>query len=153
MTAARRASALLLLVSGALLAGAFAFQYIGGLAPCEMCWWQRWAHMAVLGAAVLALLTGNRALALLAILAMVASAGLGLFHAGVEQDWWEGITACTAPAASGLSQAELLDTLMNAPLTRCDEIPWSLSGLSMAGWNAVISAAAALAALWLWRKA
>lgn len=146
MTGARQAPLLLFAVSGSLLLGALAFQHLGGLAPCEMCFWQRYAHLAVLAVSGLALLSGNRALGWLAVLAMVGAAGLGLFHAGVEQKWWQGVTACTAPVSAGMSTADMLDALMNAPLTRCDEIPWSLFGVSMAGWNALISAGAALCA-------
>lgn len=146
MTGARQAPLLLFAISGSLLIGALMFQYIGGLAPCEMCHWQRWAHLAVLVLAGLAVLTGNRLFGWLAILAMLVSAGLGLFHAGVEQKWWEGITACSAPIAAGMSSADMLDSLMNAPLVRCDAIPWSFLGVSMAGWNALISLGAALVA-------
>lgn len=146
MTGARQAPLLLFAVSGSLLLGALAFQHLGGLAPCEMCFWQRYAHLAVLAVSGLALLSGNRALGWLAVLAMAVAAGLGLFHAGVEQKWWQGVTACTAPVSAGMSTADMLDALMNAPLTRCDEIPWSLFGVSMAGWNALISAGAALCA-------
>jgi disulfide bond formation protein DsbB len=146
MTGARQAPLLLFAVSGSLLLGALGFQHLAGLAPCEMCFWQRYAHLAVLGVAGLALLTGNRTLGWLAVAAMCAAAGLGLFHAGVEQKWWQGLTACTAPAAAGLSTAEMMDAMLGQPLVRCDEIPWSLFGVSMAGWNALISAGAALSA-------
>lgn len=140
----RQAAWLLFAVSGSLLLGALGFQFLGGLAPCEMCYWQRYAHLAVLAVAGLALITGNRAAGWVAVLAMAIAAGLGLFHAGVEQKWWQGVTACTAPVSAGMSTAEMLDTLMNAPLVRCDEIPWSLLGVSMAGWNVLVSAGAAL---------
>lgn len=146
MKGLRQAPLLLFALSGSLLIGALLFQFVGGLAPCEMCHWQRWAHLAVLGVSALALLVGNRLLAWLAVVAMLVSAGLGLFHAGVEQKWWDSITACTAPVAAGMSSAEMLDSLMNAPLVRCDSIPWSLLGVSMAGWNAIISLGAALVA-------
>lgn len=146
MTGARQAPLLLFAVSGSLLLGALGFQYLGGLPPCEMCFWQRYAHLAVLALSGLAFVLGNRALGWLAVLAMLAAAGLGLFHAGVEQKWWQGVTACTAPVASGMSTADMMDAFLNAPLTRCDQIPWSLFGLSMAGWNALISAGAALSA-------
>lgn len=144
MTGVRQAALLLFAVSGSLLLGAVGFQYLGGLAPCEMCFWQRYAHLAVLAVAALAMLTSRRVLGWLAVLAMAAAAGLALYHAGVEQKWWAGVTACTAPVGAGMSTADMMDALLNAPLTRCDEIPWSLLGLSMAGWNALISAGAAL---------
>lgn len=147
MIAQRQAPLLLFATSGALLLGALAFQFIGGLAPCEMCYWQRYAHLAVLAVAALAFLTANRALGWLAVAAMLVAAGLGLFHAGVEQGWWQGVTACTAPVSAGMSQADMLDSLMKAPLVRCDQIPWSLFGVSMAGWNALISLGAALCAI------
>ena len=146
MTGARQAPLLLFAVSGSLLLGALGFQYLGGLPPCEMCFWQRYAHLAVLVIAALAMLARNRALGWLAVLAMAVAAGLALFHAGVEQKWWAGVTACTAPVGAGMSTADMMDVLLNAPLTRCDEIPWSLLGVSMAGWNALISAGAALCA-------
>lgn len=145
----RDAAWLLFGVSGSLLIGALGFQYLAGLAPCEMCFWQRYAHVGVLGVAGLALLTGSRPLGWLAVVAMLGAAGLGLFHAGVEQDWWEGVTACTAPVTAGMSTEAMLDSLMNAPLVRCDEIPWSLAGVSMAGWNALVSAGAALCGAFL----
>jgi disulfide bond formation protein DsbB len=145
----RPAAALLFAVSGSLLLGALAFQFIGGLAPCEMCHWQRWAHLGVLAVAGLGWATGSRALAWLAVLAMAGAAALGLFHAGVELKWWPGITACTAPVAPGMSTEAMLDSLLNAPLVRCDEIPWSLFGLSMAGWNALVSVGAALCGAFL----
>lgn len=149
MSGARQTAALLFAVSGGLLLGALAFQFLGGLKPCEMCHWQRWAHLGVLAVAGLAWATGNRALGWLAVLAMAGAAGLGLFHAGVELKWWPGVTACTAPVVPGMSTEAMLDSLMNAPLVRCDEIPWSLFGLSMAGWNALVSAGAALCGAFL----
>lgn len=134
--------------AAALLAGAYGFQYLGGLVPCEMCWWQRWALFACLALAALALATGRRIVGLAALLALAANAGIALFHAGVEQKWWDGITRCTAPPASGDSAAVLADILA-APLVRCDAIPWSLGGVSMAGWNAIISLILIGASLWL----
>ncbi len=144
MSPARQAPLLLFATSGALLVGALGFEHLGGLAPCEMCHWQRWGHLAVLVLALPALLTGNRALAGLAIVAMMTAAGLGLWHAGVEQRWWAGVTAC-ASGGTPMAGTSILDGLA-APLVRCDEIPWSLAGLSMAGWNALISGLAAVAA-------
>ncbi|MGQ5700945.1 disulfide bond formation protein B [Sandaracinobacteroides sp. A072] len=153
MAPARQASLFLFAVSGTLLLGALAFQHIGGLAPCEMCYWQRYGHLGVLVLALSGMVSGNRILALLAILAMLLSAGLGGFHMGVEQGWWPSPTGCTANFQPGMSQADMLAGLLETPLVRCDEIPWSLMGLSMAGWNALISAMAAIGGLILWRRA
>jgi disulfide bond formation protein DsbB len=142
------AKALALLVPAALLAGAFAFQYWGGLYPCEMCWWQRYAHMAALAFAVVALFVRGRPLVWLAALAIAASGAIGFYHAGVELDYFEGFTECTSTAAGG-SVDDLLKQIMAAPMVRCDEIQWSWLGISMAGWNAILSLSAALVILWL----
>ena len=127
-----------LAIPSALLGGALLSQYVGGLHPCEMCYWQRWPHAAAIALAALAFLfpAGSRNAKLLTILAAVAiaiSGAVGVFHAGVEYGWWEGLTTCTA--TGGLS----LDELMNVPLVRCDEVQWSLAGISMAGFNAIFS--------------
>ena len=134
-----------------LLGGAYAFQYIGGLHPCEMCWWQRYPHMAAIPLALLAYAVRDRACISglfvgLAGLAIGISGGIGLFHAGVEYGWWEGLTACsTSPAGGG--SADILNQIMATPITRCDVAPWTLLGLSMAGYNGLLSGAGALAIL------
>ncbi|GGE15016.1 dihydroneopterin aldolase [Polymorphobacter glacialis] len=148
MRSDRLTTALLLVGPAALLGGAIAFQYIGGLAPCEMCHWQRWALLATLGLALLAWALGHsRAVLALAALALIANAGIAVFHAGVEQHWWAGITACAAAPLSG-STTDVLAQILAQPLVRCDAIPWSLFGISMAGWNAIISFAIGGTALW-----
>jgi len=142
------------LVSLALLAAAFGFQYLGGLAPCPLCLWQRWPHAAVivLGLAGLAVADrpGPRAAVLAAAgLALAVGTGLALYHVGVEQAWWEGSAACTGGSAAGSagdSVAALRQQLLDTDLVRCDAVAWSLFGVSMAGWNGLISAAAAIAA-------
>ncbi|MBK8441437.1 MAG: disulfide bond formation protein B [Rhodobacter sp.] len=131
--------------SAAMLAGAFGFQYIAGMAPCQLCLWQRWPHAAAVLILVLALATGWRGLAWAGALAALTTAGLGLFHAGVEQGWWEFVSACTQGSIAGLDPAALIDpTVATAAPVRCDQIPWSLFGISMAGWNAIASAGLAL---------
>ena len=143
------ARALALLVPAVALAVAFGSQYLGGLVPCEMCWWQRYAHMAALAFVGLALLTGGgRALVVLAALAIAASGAVGFYHAGVELGWFEGFTACTS-TASGASVDEILKSIMAAPMVRCDDVQWSWLGISMAGWNAILSLGSALVILWL----
>src|SRR5688500_390656 len=145
------ANALALLGSSALLGGALAFQHIGGLAPCEMCMWQRWPHLAAIGFGLLALVLGRsplrRPLLWLAGLAILVGAALGLFHAGVEQKWWEGPTTCSAPPGLGSGQ-DVLANILTSPIVRCDAIPWELFGVSLAGWNALLSALIGGAVLW-----
>jgi disulfide bond formation protein DsbB len=148
MRSDRLTNALLLVGPASLLGGALAFQYLGGLAPCEMCMWQRWALVAALGLALLGWMMGNaRAVLALAALAVLAGAGIAAFHGGVEQHWWKGVTECTATIASG-SSAEIMGQIMAQPLVRCDAIAWSLFGISMAGWNFIISAMIGGTALW-----
>ena len=126
-----------------LLAGAFGSQYFGGLYPCEMCWWQRYAHMAALVPAALAFTAPAqsaraRTFALLAALAIAVSGAIGVYHAGVEAKIFQGFTTCTATARGGTT-AELLNQIIHAPIVRCDQVQWSFLGISMAGWNAILS--------------
>jgi disulfide bond formation protein DsbB len=122
--------------SAGLLGGAFVFQFLG-YAPCEMCLWQRWPHAAAILIGVLALISVPSAvLAWLGGLAAAITGGIGVYHTGVERDWWEGPTSCTG--SGELNVNNLLD--MNAPkLVLCDEVAWDLFGISMASWNAVFS--------------
>ena len=155
---AQLARLLALLVPAGLLGGALGSQYLGGLHPCEMCYWQRWPHAAAIVLAALAF-TGaadsrrSRTLTLLAALAIAISGAIGVYHAGVELKIFEGLTTCTT-TASAATTAELLDQLMKVPLIRCDQVQWSFLGISMAGWNAIISlsGAAAVTALTLSRR-
>lgn len=140
--------------SAALLAGAFSFQHIGGLAPCTLCLWQRWPHAAAIVIGVLALTTGWRGVRWLGALAVLVSAGIAGFHAGVEQGWWLGLQSCSAGSIAGISTADLLNPAADvAAPVRCDQIPWALLGVSMAGWNMIASLG--LAGVWVWaaRKA
>jgi len=134
--------------SAALLLGAFVFQYIGGMAPCTLCIWQRWPHGAAMLIGVLALIIGGRYWGFLGAAAAATTAGIGMFHTGVERGWWEGLASCSAGSIKGLSVAELLDPTANvAAPVRCDAVPWEMFTLSMASWNVVVSLA--LVVLWL----
>ena len=132
-----------LLLPLALLAGAFGSEWFGGLVPCEMCWWQREAHMV---AAVIAGLSftapassaRSRTLVLLAAAAIALSGAIGVYHAGVEAKIFQGFTQCTA-LAKAASTADLLKEITHAPLVRCDEVQFRFLGISMAGWNAILS--------------
>lgn len=155
MTRLTQAHILAILVPAGLLGGALAFQYLGGLAPCELCIWQRWPHGVALTVALLVLLPvlgqARRAMIALAALAVAVSGAIGIYHAGIEQHWWQGVTACTAAPVAGTTE-EILAQIMATPLVRCDAIPWSLMGISMAGWNAILSLTFAGVILWLIRK-
>ncbi|WP_136635759.1 disulfide bond formation protein B [Pseudooceanicola onchidii] len=133
--------------SAALLLGALFFQYVLGLAPCTLCIWQRWPHLAAVLIGVAAYALGLRALAFLGAGAAALSGVFGIYHTGVERNWWEGPTTCTSSSPGSVSADELFNQIMNAPLIRCDEVAWSLLGLSMASWNAIL--AFALAVVWL----
>jgi disulfide bond formation protein DsbB len=142
-----------LLLPLALLGGALGSQYLGGLHPCEMCYWQRWPHAAAIVFAALAFTASaassrSRNLTLLAALSIAISGAIGAYHAGVEAKIFEGFTTCTALPRS-LSTADLLKQITQAPLVRCDQVQWSLFGISMAGWNAILSLSGAATILLL----
>lgn len=154
MTADSRSFAILIAAGGsaAVLAAALAFQYLGGLAPCQLCIWQRWPHLAAVGIGLLALIVARgalgRLLPFLGALAALATGVIGAFHVGVEQGWWEGLASCTAGSISGISTADLLNPDVNVgAVVRCDAIAWSMFGISMAGWNVILSAL--LAMVWI----
>lgn len=134
-----------LLGSAALLLAALAFQFLGGLQPCPLCIWQRWPHVVAVVLGLLILAVPSRALAVLAGLAMLAGAGVGLYHAGIEQAWWPGPTTCTAPMPGSGDAGALVDQILATPVVLCDQIAWSWLGISMAGWNAILSLILAIA--------
>jgi disulfide bond formation protein DsbB len=136
--AAHAARLVALLLPIGLLGGALGSQYLGGLHPCEMCLWQRWPHAAAIVLAALAFTAPagsgrSRSLTLLAALAIAVSGAIGVYHAGVEAHVFEGFTTCTA------NGARTLDEILRAPIVRCDQIQFSFLGISMAGWNAILS--------------
>ena len=147
-----------LLLPLALLGGALGSQYIGGLYPCEMCYWQRWPHGAAILAGLFAFTApaeSSRAknLTLLAALLITISGIIGVYHAGVEARIFEGFTTCTALGGGGMSTADLLKQISQAPLIRCDQVQWSLFGISLAGWNAIFSLGGAATILFLMLRA
>ena len=143
---------LALIVPGALLGGALASQYIGGLYPCELCWFQRYPHIVALVLAVLAFVVAGRGtqrlLVALAAVAVLVSGAIGVFHAGVEYHWWQGFTECTSTMTGPVT----LESIMKAPIVRCDVAQWTLGGISLAGFNAVFSIAGAIAIFWALRR-
>jgi disulfide bond formation protein DsbB len=134
--------------SAALLGGAFYFQYVLGMAPCELCLWQRWPHGAAVVLGLLAWVVPAAPVLLAGAAAAAATGGIGVYHTGVERGWWPGPSACSgAVDLSRLSAEQMLDRILAAPVVRCDEVAWEMLGLSMASWNALASFA--LAAVWL----
>lgn len=154
MLQSRLAAPLVALAAPLLLyGGALVSQFGFGLHPCEMCYWQRWPHQAAIVLALLALLLNRndkimRALTLLAAIAIAVSGAIGIFHAGVEYGLWEGLTTCSTSHSGPIS----LDEIMAAPIIRCDVAQWRLLGISLAGFNAIFSAAAAALVLTLLRR-
>jgi len=146
MTSLQKARALALLIPAALLAGAWGFQLIGHLYPCEMCHWQRWPHYAALPIALLAFVPGmpQRPLVALAAIAIAVSGAIGVAHAGVEYHWWQGFTPCTTTFSGG---GDTLTAIMTAPVVRCDAPQWTFAGISLAGFNAIVSLGGALVIL------
>jgi disulfide bond formation protein DsbB len=137
----------------ALLGGALGSQYVGGLYPCEMCWWQRYPHAAAIllaGGAFTAAAASSRSrtLTLLAALAIAISGAIGVYHAGVELHIFQGLTTCST-TATATSTEDLLKKLMQVPLVRCDQVQWSFLGISLAGWNAIFSLSGAAVIAWL----
>lgn len=141
--------ALAALGSFGLLAGAFAFQYIGGLAPCAMCLWQRWPHAAAIAIGALGLALPRALVALAGGAAMLTGAGIALLHTGVERAWWTLNLACTGGAEDigAMDLGALLDPTQGAGIVLCTEVAWSMLGLSMASWNGLASIA--LAGVWI----
>lgn len=135
--------------STALILGAWFFQYVLEYAPCQMCYWQRYPHYAAIGIGIVALLA-LPALAWLGALAAAITAGIGVFHTGVERDWWEGPSSCTGGGSDmgAMSGMDLL-AIEGPKLVLCDEVAWALFGISMASWNAIFSAVLVL----IWLKA
>ncbi|HFB54597.1 MAG TPA: disulfide bond formation protein B [Hellea balneolensis] len=143
------------LLSASLWIGALGFEHIGGYAPCQMCYWQRHAHKAVLVISAVAILfqlmapnnpKRERLFVLLIGCAFLVSFGLAFWHTGVEYKWWEGPKTCSVGANMDAFNAnDILGALKGkVKMPACSDAPWHLFGISMAGYNALISAGAAI---------
>ena len=134
----------------ALLLGAFGFQALG-FAPCKLCLWQRWPHAAAIAIGGLVLMLGPlMLLGIAGALSALTTAGIGAYHTGVEQGWWEGPTSCSGGgnALGDMTGDQLLSLEGPSDVVMCDEVAWALFGVSMASWNVLISLT--LAGFWLW---
>jgi len=146
---------LVMAVALAALAIAHASEIWGGLQPCVLCYYQRYAYGVAVGFGLIGLAVAGRPAALraclvLAALAFLTGAGIAVFHVGVEQAWWRGTAECHAPVFDpNLSLDQLREQMLGQAFVPCDEVQWSLFGLSMAGYNAIASLLLAAATLWL----
>jgi disulfide bond formation protein DsbB len=151
LSAPRTSALFLLLASVGSLLAAFFFQYVIGLQPCILCIWQRWPYAVVIALTILVLTVAARSpklrAALLALcgVALLFGGGVAVFHVGVEQHWWTGTPGCGVTATADSIEA-LRAQIMAAPVVRCDQVAWSLFGISMAGYNILISLALAAVA-------
>lgn len=129
------------------LGAAYLSQHWGGLVPCELCYWQRYPYFAVIPMTGIAYLFAREVprnsvttlLMSLSALAMYGGAGIAAYHVGVEYGWWSGPEVCASVVAGSGSLEDELAALRAAPIVRCEEVQWSLFGISMAGYNFVMS--------------
>ncbi len=143
---------IILLFSTATIAGAWMFQIVVDLVPCPLCLQGRWHHYAGIPLAIVALfmLRPNPGLARLLILLIglvfLAGTALSIYHAGIEYGFWPGPESCATGAGSPTSAGSLLTQMQSTKVVACDEVAWSFLGISLAGYNALISLALALLA-------
>ena len=153
---ARVAALAIAAVAAATLAGAWFFQLVLDIRPCPLCLEQRYAYYLALPLGLVVAFAASRGapgqvvLAGLAILALaaLANAGLGAYHAGVEWKFWQGPTDCSGPVVDLGSAGTLLQRLDSVKVIRCDEVQWRFLGLSLAGYNVLISLLMASIAAW-----
>jgi disulfide bond formation protein DsbB len=143
-------------IGAATILGAWFFQYGLGLKPCPLCLEQRYAYYFAIPLAVMAAMgdqVGASRKVLLAAMVTIAlgmlwNAGLGVYHAGVEWKWWQGPQECSGPLEDFGSAGSLLQQLKSISVVRCDDAAWRFLGLSLAGYNALVSLLLAAVAGW-----
>ena len=147
--------AFILLASLAMIMGAYGFQFIGEMEPCQMCYWQRYPYYVVIVLSALAVFFAAESaqsripkwIMGLCALAFLVGAAIAGYHAGVEYKWWEGPEGCTVGDSFGDTAEAFLRAIQGRGVVRCDEAPWSLFGVSMAGYNFFISLGLAFVSL------
>jgi disulfide bond formation protein DsbB len=142
---ARHAPALLLAASTTVLLAALGMQHLADIAPCPLCILQRWPYVAVMGLAAVAMVPAlppfwRRALLAAAAIAFAVGGAIAVYHVGVEQGWFAAPASCTGTATDANTIEELRKALAAQPVVRCDQVPWSLFGVSLAGYNVALSA-------------
>jgi disulfide bond formation protein DsbB len=148
-------------LAAATLIGAWYFQYVLKLPPCPLCLEQRLPYYILIPLALLiaiaALVRAPRQLIAVGflgvMLAALGGAALGAYHAGVEWHWWAGPADCSGPVTDLTAKGSIIDQLQSIRVVRCDEAAWRFLGLSLAGYNVLISLAlAAIAACGLFAR-
>ncbi|MFN3655793.1 MAG: disulfide bond formation protein B [Pseudolabrys sp.] len=150
------AAALVVIVGLATIAGFFFFEYVLGYPPCPLCLEQRHPYYFSVPLAALLWLGANYGASnkvLIAGFAVIAaamlwSAGLGVYHSGVEWKWWVGPQDCSGPITNFGSASSLMQSLQSIRVVRCDEAAWRFLGISLAGYNVVVSLGLAAVAGW-----
>ncbi|MBV5269783.1 MAG: disulfide bond formation protein B [Afipia sp.] len=150
------AAAGIAVIAAATIAGAWFFQLVLDIRPCPLCLEQRYAYYLAIPLAALIAFGAAKGVSrrllgaglLILALALLANAGLGAYHAGVEWGFWQGPTDCTGPIVDFGNTGNLLDGLNKVKVIRCDEVQWKFLGLSLAGYNVLISLAMAALAVW-----
>ena len=142
------------LIGAVPLIGALTSQYAFGYAPCALCMLQRYPYalVMVLGAIALVRPAWTRGALLLAVPACLASTGLGLFHTGVEQGWWQYESGCTTQTGAAGSLESLREAINASPIVACDQAMLEVLGLSMASWNVLYGLGSALLLLYMRRR-
>ncbi|MAL79418.1 MAG: disulfide bond formation protein B [Sneathiella sp.] len=122
---------------------AFTSQYVFGLWPCVLCLYQRWPYAAVIAIALAGIALSKRFGAtpflLFCAFAFLTTAAIGGYHVGVEQGWWEGTAECVGDTGAVSNIEDLKARIMSTPIVRCNEVAWSLFGISMAGYNVMLA--------------
>jgi disulfide bond formation protein DsbB len=143
----RQFAGAVLIASVAVLGAALLSQYWGGLAPCELCLLERWPWWVAIAIAAIAWLIGDRLAlpvpAIVLAIVFLVGAGIAFYHVGVEQHWFAGPSACTASDGGAASVDALRAQLLGKQPVMCDQVQWSLFGISLAGWNLLASMAMA----------
>lgn len=141
----------LALLSAVLIATVYYFQLVLKILPCELCYWQRKPHFALIPLGVIGFFLANArwragVLGAMAVLAL-ANTGISIFHVGVEYHWWQGLPTCSAPTAVTTTLEQARDLIFRATVVPCDKPGWVFMGISMAGWNGLVSLGMAIWAL------
>jgi disulfide bond formation protein DsbB len=150
------AASAITVIAAATLAGAWFFQLVLEILPCPLCLEQRYAYYLAVPLGALVAFAAARGVPrpvllaglLILGLAALANAGLGTYHAGVEWGFWQGPTDCTGPVLNLGTAGNLLERLDTVKVVRCDEVQWRFLGLSLAGYNVLISLLMAAIAAW-----